>query len=77
MAAGPSARSASGSHFRIEVRFMKSSTPSPDENRAERAFHGGPHCHVNVHSDNAAFPSHMAHLASGPGNVFNAVPCPE
>jgi hypothetical protein len=49
----------------------------PSENRAERAFHGGPHCHVNVHSDNAAFPSHMAHLASGPGNVFNAVPCPE
>ena len=26
-----------GSHFRIEVRFMKSSTPRPEENRAERA----------------------------------------
>src|SRR3981081_15199 len=37
IAAGPSARSCSGPHFRIEVRFMKSSTPSPDENRAERA----------------------------------------
>src|SRR5215212_4044046 len=37
IAAGPSARSWSGPHFRIDVRFMKSSTPSPDENRAERA----------------------------------------
>src|SRR6266403_2224722 len=37
IAAGPSARSWSGPHFRIEARFMKSSTPSPDENRAERA----------------------------------------
>ena len=49
----------------------------PSENRAETAFHGGPHCHVNVHSENLAFPSHMAHLASGPGNVFNAVDCPD
>src|SRR5215207_3781520 len=37
IAAGPSARNCSGPHLRIEVRFMKSSTPSPDENRAERA----------------------------------------
>src|SRR5215212_6045263 len=37
IAAGPSARNWSGPHLRIEVRFMKSSTPSPDENRAERA----------------------------------------
>src|SRR5205085_12163264 len=37
IAAGPSARNCSGPHFRIEVRFMKSSTPSPEENRAERA----------------------------------------
>ena len=49
----------------------------PSENRNDVAFHGGPHCHVNVNSDNFAFPSHMAHLASGPGNVFNAAPCPE
>ena len=49
----------------------------PSEHRAEQAFHGGPHCHVNVHSGNFAFPSHMAHLASGLGNVFNAAPCPE
>ena len=26
-----------GSHLRIEVRFMKSSTPRPEEKRAERA----------------------------------------
>src|SRR5271169_6147791 len=37
IAAGPSARSWSGPHLRIEVRFMKSSTPRPDENRADRA----------------------------------------
>ena len=49
----------------------------PSENRNEQAFHGGPHCHVNVHSENFAFPSHMAHLASGPGDVFNATACPE
>src|SRR5712672_1900615 len=37
IAAGPSACNCSGPHLRIEVRFMKSSTPSPDEKRAERA----------------------------------------
>src|SRR4029077_127081 len=37
IAAGPSAPSACASSRRIEVRFMKSSTPRPDENRAERA----------------------------------------
>src|SRR5262249_6384318 len=37
IAAGPSARNWSGPHFRIEVRFMKSCTPRPEENRAERA----------------------------------------
>src|ERR1700738_5325352 len=37
IAAGPSLRSASASSRRIEVRFMKSSTPKPDEKRAERA----------------------------------------
>ena len=26
-----------GPHLSIDVRFMKSSTPRPDENRAERA----------------------------------------
>ena len=37
IAAGASARNCSGPHLRIEVRFMKSSTPRPEENRAERA----------------------------------------
>ena len=37
IAAGPNARNWSGPHFRIDVRFMKSSTPRPEENRAERA----------------------------------------
>jgi hypothetical protein len=49
----------------------------PSENRADQSTFGGPHCHVNVHSDNFAFPSHMGHLASGPGNVFNAAECPD
>jgi hypothetical protein len=49
----------------------------PSENRADQSTFGGPHCHVNVQSGNFAFPSHMAHLASGPGNVFNAVECPD
>src|SRR5262249_25613212 len=37
MAAGPSARNWSGPPCGIDVRCMKSSTPSPDEKRAERA----------------------------------------
>jgi hypothetical protein len=37
MAAGARASSARSSSRRIEVRFMKSSTPSPDEKRALRA----------------------------------------
>jgi hypothetical protein len=49
----------------------------PSENRNETDSTAGPHCHVNVHSDNFAFPSYMGHLASGPGNVFNATACPD
>ena len=37
IAAGPSARNCSGPHLSKDVRFMKSSTPKPDENLAERA----------------------------------------
>src|ERR1700744_2180707 len=37
IAAGASRASCSGPHLRIDVRFMKSSTPSPEEKRAERA----------------------------------------
>src|SRR5262249_20128315 len=37
IAAGQSARNCSGPHLRIDARFMKSSTPGREENRAERA----------------------------------------
>ena len=37
MAAGPSALKLSASSLRIEVRFMKSSTPRPEAKRALRA----------------------------------------
>src|SRR5581483_8264250 len=37
MAAGASARNCSGPHLSSDVRFMKSSTPRPEEKRAERA----------------------------------------
>jgi hypothetical protein len=49
----------------------------PSENRAETAFHGGPHCHINQLSGNFAFPSHRAHVATGtPVNIFAAAQCP-
>jgi hypothetical protein len=47
----------------------------PSENRNERAFHGGPHCHTNQHSDKAAFPSHRAHERAG-NDVFLPAACP-
>src|SRR5215207_3890388 len=37
IAAGPRAASWSGPHLRRDVRLRKSRTPSPEENRAERA----------------------------------------
>ena len=43
----------------------------PSENRNEQGFGGGPHCHVNNHSGNPAFPSHTAHVHAG-GDVFTA-----
>jgi hypothetical protein len=49
----------------------------PSENRAEQGFGGGPHCHINLHSGNFAFPSHTAHLATGLGVVFDATTCPD
>lgn len=47
----------------------------PSENRAERAFFGGPHCHTNLMSGNFAFPSHKAHEMTG-DRVFAAATCP-
>jgi hypothetical protein len=49
----------------------------PSENRAEQGFGGGPHCHVNLHSGNFAFPSHTAHLATGTGVFAALTTCPE
>ena len=37
MAADRARADCSGVHFRSEVRFMKSSTPRPEEKRADRA----------------------------------------
>jgi hypothetical protein len=49
----------------------------PSENRADQAFFGGPHCHINQHSDKFAFPSHKAHIETGtPVGVFAAAECP-
>lgn len=54
------------------------SAQHPSENRAEQAFFGGPHCHVNQNSGKFAFPSHRAHIATGlPNVVFEATTdCP-
>ena len=52
----------------------------PSENRALQGFGGDPnfpHCHINQLSGNFAFPSHMAHIATGtPVNIFAATTCP-
>jgi hypothetical protein len=49
----------------------------PSEQRNERAFHGGPHCHVNNQSGNPTYPSHRGHERAG-SDVFTALPaCPE
>lgn len=57
--------------------FAAAASGHPSENRAERAFFGGPHCHINVHSGNFAFPSHQAHIMTGlPDTVFRATTCP-
>ncbi|HSI81327.1 MAG TPA: hypothetical protein VK919_11835 [Solirubrobacterales bacterium] len=57
--------------------FASAASGHPSENRAEQAFFGGPHCHINQHSGNFAFPSHRAHIATGlPNTVFAAAACP-
>jgi len=59
------------------LAFAPAASGHPSENRAETAFHGGPHCHINQLSGNFAFPSHRAHIATGtPVNIFAATPCP-
>ncbi len=57
--------------------FTPAASGHPSENRADQAFFGGPHCHINQHSGNFAFPSHRAHMATGtPVGVFASAPCP-
>jgi hypothetical protein len=49
----------------------------PSENRADQSTFGGPHGHLNQLSGDFAFPSHMAHIATGtPVNIFAATTCP-
>lgn len=46
----------------------------PSENRNERGFGGGPHCHVVVAGQsNPAYPSHTGHTHAG-NDVFAADP---
>jgi hypothetical protein len=59
------------------LAFTPAATGHPSENRAEQGFFFGPHCHINQHSGNFAFPSHRAHVATGtPIGVFAAAACP-
>jgi hypothetical protein len=61
----------------LVLAFTSAASGHPSENRAEQAFFGGPHCHINQQSGNFAFPSHMAHISTGlPVGVFAAAPCP-
>jgi len=61
----------------VVLVFASAAFGHPSENRAEQAFFGGPHCHVNQHSGKFAFPSHRAHIATGlPNTVFAAAECP-
>ena len=61
----------------LVLAFAPAASGHPSENRAEQAFFGGPHCHINQHSGNFAFPSHRAHIATGlPVGVFAAAGCP-
>jgi hypothetical protein len=61
----------------LVLAFTAPASGHPSENRAEQAFFGGPHCHINQHSGNFAFPSHRAHIATGlPVGVFAATECP-
>jgi hypothetical protein len=61
----------------LALAFASAASGHPSENRAEQAFFGGPHCHVNQQSGNFAFPSHRAHIATGlPVGVFAGAECP-
>ena len=50
----------------------------PSENRNPTSTFGGPHCHINLMSDNFVFNSHKAHVMTGTSPaVFMATTCPE
>ena len=50
----------------------------PSENRNPTSTFGGPHCHINLMSDNFVFNSHKAHVMTGTSPaVFVPTTCPE
>jgi hypothetical protein len=64
------------------VALAQESQGANSERRNETAFHGGPHCHINlVASANqddviAVFPSHKAHAQTGLADgIFAATDC--
>jgi hypothetical protein len=59
----------------LALAFTSAASGHPSEVRNERAFHGGPHCHTNLHSGKPVFPSHRAHVATGT-RVFAGADCP-
>jgi len=62
----------------VSLALAPTALGHPSENRAEQGFGGGPHCHINLHSGNFAFPSHRAHVVTGLSDgVFMATTCPE
>ncbi|HEX6228907.1 MAG TPA: hypothetical protein VFZ41_05525 [Solirubrobacterales bacterium] len=61
----------------VVLALAPAASGHPSENRAEKAFFGGPHCHINLQSGHFAFPSHRAHIVTGtPEGVFVATGCP-
>jgi hypothetical protein len=50
----------------------------PSENRNLQSTFGGPHCHINLMSDNFVFNSHRAHVRTGTSPaVFVPTTCPD
>ena len=50
----------------------------PSENRNPTSTFGGPHCHINLMSDNFVFNSHRAHQRTGTSPaVFVPTTCPD
>jgi hypothetical protein len=62
----------------LTLAVMPVAGAHPSENRADQSTFDGPHCHTNEMSQNFAFPSHRAHLATLDAglSVFTGVACP-